>query len=323
MKRIILLVISIIMLTTSTCLADDTISSRYLPILQDWDASTAEELRLNIIEHWKSIDTTPDNASAWSPRIWPLAIRFGGTTKELIDDKKNWQLAIVSSKDVNLQELVDNGIIDALEGRSAANVTALYTWLLPDTFSYLKDPNKLMNVFVYDYNSQTDDATLLICQPVPQRENPPMARLFAEEIMWKRSADIARAVQGIRVIPDRAKWTEEDFFAYCDEWDVGILRVKEDQLPSILDQTGLLYNFSQIDYFASRPSVDMPRHLKDIPNGIFNANNQMIGIPCIILHVSDPDAVGMLIVNAKSSAIERSLLFAEHYIRSVDQSLSE
>ncbi|MEG1155957.1 MAG: hypothetical protein RSD94_08790 [Acinetobacter sp.] len=60
-----------------------------------------------------------------NPRSLPLNIRLGGTTEELIDDKKDWDMAIVSSKDVNLQTLADEGL---------------------------------------NYNAQTDDATFLICQ---------------------------------------------------------------------------------------------------------------------------------------------------------------
>lgn len=37
----------------------------------------------------------------------------------------------------------------------------------------------------------------------------------------------------------------------------------------------------------------------------------MIGIPCVAMHVSEPNTVGMLIVNAKSPALERALQYAE------------
>ena len=108
MKKIVCMLLAICLLLPALALAkgkakDEPIPSRYLSILQDWNATTAEELHLNIIEHWKNTDTIPNNAEHWTSQHNPLAIRFGGTTKELIADKKNWQLAIVSSKDVDLQ----------------------------------------------------------------------------------------------------------------------------------------------------------------------------------------------------------------------------
>ncbi|MEG2217835.1 MAG: hypothetical protein RRZ24_11820, partial [Clostridia bacterium] len=260
MKKLLCVLLAICLLIPSLALAKkkeaEPIPARYLPVLQDWNATTAEELRFNIIEHW-------------TPRHNPCAIRFGGTTKELIADKKKWQLAIVSSKDVDLQERIDHKILDVGE-YGPDYITSIYQWLLPENLSYIlnKDPMGVSQVFVYDYDAENDDATLLICQPAPQRENAPLPVRFAVEIMWKRSAETARAVQGIRLIPDSAKWAEEDFLTQNEDWDVGILRLPTGQQPSLLDKAELLYDFSQIDSFASRASVPMPDYLVNLANGV-------------------------------------------------------
>ena len=159
---------------------------------------------------------------------------------------------------------------------------------------------------------------MLICQPAPQRENAPLPVRFAVEIMWKRSAETARAVQGIRFIPDSAKWAEKDFLAQCENWDVGILRLPTGQTPSLLDKAELLYDFSQIDYFASGASVQLPVYLVNLANSVFNTDNQMVGIPCVTMYADEPDFVGILIVNAKGPNVERALTFAQHYMKSLE-----
>ena len=51
MKKHFLVLVVLLLLLTSTCYAEESIPARYLPILQEWDVTTCEEVRLHIIEH--------------------------------------------------------------------------------------------------------------------------------------------------------------------------------------------------------------------------------------------------------------------------------
>lgn len=324
MKKIVCMLLAICLLVPSLALAngkakDEPIPDFCKPILEAWNAADAEELYLHLLDYLNEIH--PEENGWYTPKHSPLSIRLGGTTKELIADKKNWDLAIVSSKDVDLQELIAHEALESSEYYPDYG-PAFYQWLLPDELSYiLGEPKQVSDVYVYDYDAQSGEAILLLCNKmVFTTDNPPTPRRFAEEMMWKRSADTARRVQGIRLIPDEAQWSEEDFLSHCDEWDIGILRMKKDQLLSALDQVGLLYDFSKDDYFASRSSVDLLDYLVDLANGVFNADGQMIGIPCVEINVqdTDPNIVGMLIINAKSPCLDRALQYAKHYIKTLE-----
>jgi hypothetical protein len=315
-------------LQIATGYAQEAVPARYMPILQDWNAATAEELRLNIIEYWA--DIYPGD-SHFSSRRMPLNIRFGGTTKELIADQKNWDLAIVSSKDVDLQVLAAEGLIDETP-HYPFHTHSLYQWLLPDALQAKLPQDRIMThyVYFYDYNTKTDDATILICQANIGRKknNPRSPSNFSEAIMCKRSATIARNVEGIRLplgIEGFSKYTEQDLLANAEEWDVAVITVDQGDKLELLDRAGLLYDFSQNDYFASRTSMhpsdwyygdDNP--YDEIPNGVFSADGRMIGVPCKETSSTSDMAgkVGMLILNAKSPCFERALAYAVHHMKS-------
>lgn len=79
-------------------------------ILESWGASSAEELRVNMINYWASLphassDTHPDFPG------YQVKITFGQTTEELINAPESWNLAIVSSREVNLQKVADAGLL--------------------------------------------------------------------------------------------------------------------------------------------------------------------------------------------------------------------
>lgn len=299
--------------------AEQDIPARYQPILQEWDATTGEELHLNILEYWRNVAT--EDPGHYIPRHWPLGIRFGGTTKELIADKKNWDLAIVSSKDVDLQALIDKKLIE-IDSHHPFFLLDLYQWLLPDKAKEIlpTNPNQTCYVYVYDYDAAKDDATLLICKPNSITSNPPYPSGFAEAIMWKRSAGTARALQGIRLIPQSAMWTENDFLSHSEEWDVGLLTLKQGEKPEVLDQAGLLYDFSQIEYFAARSSVKPTDISVELAKGIFSVDGRMIGVPCVRVDSdgNQADTVTMLIVNDKNPNMERALTYSVHFMKSTE-----
>jgi hypothetical protein len=203
-------------LLIATCHAEEPIPARYMPILEDWNATTAEELHLNILAYWNRIGK--DHVT---PKNRPRNIRFGGTTKELIADQKHWDLAIVSSKDVDLQTLADEGLIESIQHYPFYQ-HSLYQWLLPDHLQAKLPQDRLMTyyVYVYDYEAETDDATLLICRASIGNDSR-APNTFAAAMMWKRSATMARRIGGIRLLPDLSMllaWSEEELLAQADEW---------------------------------------------------------------------------------------------------------
>ena len=106
-KRIVLfsaLIFLCSMFTMAVC-EETRGSSSIASILNAWGAKDGQELYTRILDHWnRNIDGT---------RIsWPAKIRLGGTTEDLISKPGSWDLAIVSSKDVDLQKLADEGLFD-------------------------------------------------------------------------------------------------------------------------------------------------------------------------------------------------------------------
>ncbi len=82
----------------------------YTPVLMDWDAKDGKDLEQKILEYWRT------NAPGWeaglyTPQKRSMTFRLGGTTEELIKDYRNWDIAIVSSKEVDLQKLADEGVV--------------------------------------------------------------------------------------------------------------------------------------------------------------------------------------------------------------------
>ena len=70
----------------------------YTPVLMDWDAKDGKDLEQKILEYWRT------NAPGWeaglyTPQKRSMTFRLGGTTEELIKDYRNWDIAIVSSKE--------------------------------------------------------------------------------------------------------------------------------------------------------------------------------------------------------------------------------
>ena len=85
------------------------IPDRYRPILEVCGAENEEEMFEKLVQFTTVVD--PERARRlpnWCKQE-PIQIHYGGTTKELLADKK-WDLAIVSSKDVDLQALAEKRI---------------------------------------------------------------------------------------------------------------------------------------------------------------------------------------------------------------------
>ncbi len=332
MKKIVCTLLAICLVVPSLALAkgkakDEPIPDFCKPILEAWNATTAEELLLSILECQKN-DSPEEPPASFTPKYRPCNIRFGGTTQELIKDKKNWDLAIVSSKAVDLQKLASEGLIMQTY-YNPAKYFATNQWLVPEKLQLLL-PNyssMLYYVYYYDYQEQTNDATLLICQAdIGQKKNHPRTPyLVAFELMKRRSAAEARSVEGIYRVEN---WTEEDLLTRVDEWDVATIIIDADDRLIKLDEAGLLYDFSQDSYFHSRapirpfaPSIikygDKPYH--ELPNGIFSDDGRMIGIPTEAVEEDRyTGLLGVTIMNAKSPFLKRAYTYVAHYIKSLE-----
>lgn len=79
---------------------------------------------------------------------WPAKIRLGGTTEDLISKPGSWDLAIVSSKDVDLQKLADEGLVQEY-GFVPTQDFILQQWLLPDELQGLLPEHPFLAHQVY------------------------------------------------------------------------------------------------------------------------------------------------------------------------------
>ena len=79
------------------------------------------------------------NPGAWAitKEYLPCNIRYGGTTKELLTDWKNWDLAVVSSKDVDLRALVDQKDLIEKYPVSLTSDIALHQYRVPENLREL------------------------------------------------------------------------------------------------------------------------------------------------------------------------------------------
>ncbi|MEG0902189.1 MAG: hypothetical protein RSG96_08715, partial [Clostridia bacterium] len=90
-----------------------------------------------------------------------------------------------------------------------------------------------------------------------------------------------------------------------------------------LDQAGMLLDLSQSDYLASRKSFEAAEGGREwclgMPNGIFNTDNRLIGVPCHPWDVwSGTDQAQVLIINAKSKYIDDAIRYVEHHIKGME-----
>ena len=328
MKRVFLLLTLCVSLLFCACAEAETIPSLYQPILDQWGATNGDELRKNICQYW--MDTTTDShPKQFLPKYYPATIRFGGTTEELIQDKKNWDLAIVSSKEVDLFRLAEEDLISK-DSHFPDNTQALRQWLLPEKLQELipTESRFVYSVFVYDYHEQTDEAIFLITQPNTGRKfsHPRAGYPLAEAIMDRRPAANARATQGIAYVEDEIQygvfdWTVEKLLSMPDDWDVACLSIKDPSELDALDQAGLLYDLSQDAYLASRQAivpyaVEYPGKYLEIPKGLFSQDGRMIAIPSRIRAINDPISESVVIVNARSQQMDRCMTFVQHLLKS-------
>lgn len=301
----LLLVTTLCMLSVwPVSLAQEAGDDRYAAILRAWNAANGDELWYNV---WERYIAQYDEYMEPTP----LRIRFGGDTEALIRDKKKWDLAIVSSKDVDLQKLADKELL-MKRGHVPGQYVASSQWLYPEQVQKLlpDDPIWIYHVYCYDYDPQTDDATLLICHPGTIHDMND-SNLCAEIMLEARTADQIRATEGIA----RAVWTDwtaEELLARPDDWDVASIAIKSEDELNALDQAGLLYDFSNDPYWPAR------NKLWEVPNGLFSADGRMIAVPYAQYAALAPDSTLVIVVNARCADLSRAMAYEKHWMRSYE-----
>lgn len=113
-------------------------------------------------------------------------------------------------------------------------------------------------VYCYAYEYATNEAIFILCnEKGPSkyfRYNP-----WALTLLQSRSAGQTRAVEGICRTFDWAafempelSFTEEELIEQARDWDWAILHIHKEYRLEKLDAAGLLYDFSQDEYWTNR-----------------------------------------------------------------------
>ena len=288
-----------------------------MPILQDWGATNEKELQDAILSYWK--DNMPKGWNGMHKNAKkPVSFAFGGTTQELIKNHKKWDVAIVSSKDVDLQKLADAGVIISLAWAPFEEYP-LHQWLLPEKVQSKLPQHPLYSysVHCYAYDAQTDEAIFIICN---EKGRPRLwQKHWAKQIIEKRNTEKIRTLEGIRRTVDWRAYEKEELsftpaqlVAHPQDWDWAFLRTDTEKVSEALeelDAAGLLYDFSTDAYWAGRnPDWDEPM-------GLFSADGRMIAIPYNAVFYKKENEMTFFVINAKSPVLSRALEFAEHYIK--------
>ena len=323
MKRFISLVLAVCLLVPSLALAekkikDDPIPDFCKPILEAWGATNEEELMNAVLK-----DREEKQPKGWK-RLHkgaktPVSIRLGGTTEELLKNYREWDVAIVSSKEADLQKLADAGLIYLDNVPNPISFFSLEQWANPESVQQ-KLPNEPMYhhcVYCYDYNSETDEAIFVIWNTTgrPTRWGNHTAR----QLLERRMPNQIRAVEGLCRKIDwenfgmpEMSFSEEELIEHPDEWDWAVVRINKDYKLDKLDAAGLLYDFSQHEYWRERnPDWEWL-------SGIWNEEGEMIAVPYHHYSYDGANTFTAMVVNAKSPVISSALAYAEHYIRSFE-----
>ena len=160
-------------------------------------------------------------------------------------------------------------------------------------------------VYCYTYNSETDEAIFVIWNTTgrPTRWGNHTAR----QLLERRMPNQIRAVEGLCRKIDwenfgmpEMSFSEDELIEHPDEWDWAVVRINKDYKLDKLDAAGLLYDFSQHEYWRERnPDWEWP-------SAIWNEDGEMIAVPYHDYNYDDANSLTAMVVNAKSSVISRA-----------------
>lgn len=316
-KYLVMVIILLFSCAYATAASAECTTACIEEILNTWKASTPGELHENICQYWMDNETHyPD---AYAAEYRPCNIMLGVTTQDLVNTGNRWDLAIVSSKDVDLEYLVDHGLI-ADFGFCPDYELALHQWRAREHLQAMLPEHPLLIYFVYfyDYDEVNDEATLLICRDR-------RGESFATEILRHRSASQVRRVERIRGITSLhdSAWRENEMLSHSSEWDYAQVSVFSEDDLICMTEAELLFDFSSNNYFASRDGLNVIWDgYRSSPSGIYR-NGKMVGIPCCPVRNEYGNQELVLVVNAQSPYVKEALRYAEHYIKSVEWSCEQ
>lgn len=301
-----LLLLSIVLLLLPlSCIAEGYLDQRYASILNAWNAANGQEL----FQHIQDEILRETNGEWIQDRV---TIRLGGNTQELLEDD-TWDLAIVSSLEVNLQMLVDNN-------RIMSSGYSPYSGLVREHRQYPQAVQELLpqhpfleyRVYCYDIDEQTNDATLLICHAY--RENKTnCSDLYAQVILNRRTPEQIRALEGVVYVDWTEGWNEEKLLSQPEDWDIANLSIASYEELNALDQAGLLADFSADPYWASRSKAWAA------PNGVFSEDQRMIAVPYTPYFAGIyPHPHQVLLLNAMSPQLEAARAYAAYWMKSYE-----
>ena len=221
---------------------------------------------------------------------------------------------------MDLQKLADEGLVQEY-GFVPTQEFILQQWLLPDELQSLlpEHPFLAHQVYFYDYDHATGEATLLICKHY-SGEPSGVPGPFARAILGGRSADAVRAIEGIvrveapppayKVEPgELLNWEIDDLLSRPHDWDVANILIQNESDLGALDQAGLLYDFSQDSFWLTR-SYDWP-----VPNGIYSEDGRLIAIPHIAYYGPEESGFLVTVINAHCQNTTKAMAYVKHWIK--------
>lgn len=229
-------------------------------------------------------------------------------------------MAVVSSKEVDLQKLADKGILRS-RGYEPSSSLELLQWLYPD---WVKEqlpthPYLLYEAYCYDYNEETHEVTWIIAKPDSSANDVRMPVELGRAIISRRPIELERKTQGIA----RATWlhwTIDELLERPDEWDVASVSLADYKELDKLDAAGLLYDFHNNSYWETRtPSWSVPK-------GIYSNDGRLIAIPYAQEIPYDPNRLTnlyphpyqVIIINKASTNIELAMSYEKHWIQAYE-----
>ena len=309
---LILMISQVPMSVSNDCALAESEAYDYSQIWESFGVNSSEEMYEETLAYLRS-----QNPGAWAitKEYLPCNIRYGGTTEELLADWKNWDLAVVSSKDVDLRALVERKDLIEKFPVSLTSDIALHQYRVPENLRELLPKSKKWNyrVFFYDYNAQKDEAMMLV---VNGKGKGIVEYVVTGLMLENRPAEKIRAIEGLREV---TYWTVEDLLAAPNDWDVACIAIDQADKLRPLDEAGLLYNFAQDSYFATRePTQESGKRI--LAAGMYSDDGRMIGIPYNASYPHEEESYQTVLVNAQSAYMNASIAYARKLVQGWDVS---
>ena len=248
---------------------------------------------------------------------WGCVIKRGGSTRELIEQRAHWELAIVSAAEVDLQQLADAGVLYAHPRYFPQHSIETHQWLHRDLWHLLpKDSTKQYDVFIYERSA--DDITLLLCNGCSSAKRSSNASDYAQTYLSLRTPDQLRITDGLACLWQAT--ADMLLAAPPASWDMASLTISSADQLAVLDQAGLLFDLSQDAYLAQRQPLTRTRiSPKLLPACIEASDGRMLALPYSAATMDSRGnaiTLNVLVINPNSPCIPEALAYAVHIIKS-------